>query len=226
MRQTARAAIYDLDGLMVDSEPLQLRAMNEALEGLGLTLTDSVWMSYVGRKSLDIIESLSVKHGLGLSSTMIEAIEAIEATKLTAYRRLIREPGVLEPMPGLFESVAACRSVGLTLAIASSSVRGDVITILEGLGLVEMFDAITAGDEVSHGKPDPAIFLETARRIAVPPECCLVLEDSPHGIAAASAAGMISVAIPNRFTRQQDFSRADFTLDNLEEFAHKLKRLI
>jgi beta-phosphoglucomutase-like phosphatase (HAD superfamily) len=83
-----------------------------------------------------------------------------------------------------------------------------------------------AGDEVSNGKPDPEIFLKAAEELAVDPVACLVLEDAPSGIAAARAAGMVSIAVPNRFTRQQDCSGAGVVLDTLLSFAQKLDAII
>ncbi len=97
--------------------------------------------------------------------------------------------------------------------------------ILEIIGLSGAFNAITAGDEVAASKPDPGIFLETAHRLGVRPQDCVVLEDSPHGVSASRAAGMVSVAIPNRFSAYQDFGLADVVLRDLFVFVQYLESI-
>jgi HAD superfamily hydrolase (TIGR01509 family) len=215
-----RAAIFDLDGLIVDSEPLQLRAINHALAPAGIALTEAEWMQRVGHKSIETIRLLQAQHGFDTDP------DAIERAKLAAYRQLIRQDGALALMPGVREAIRACHGAGLKLAIASSSVRADIDAILSAFGLGPHFAIVVAGDEVARGKPDPAIFLTAAERLAVDPASCLALEDAPSGIAAANAAGMVSVAIPNRFTRRQNFDGARAVLDSLFDFVQKLDTLV
>jgi HAD superfamily hydrolase (TIGR01509 family) len=215
-----QAAIFDLDGLMIDSEPLQLQAINRALAPAGVELTEEEWMRLVGQKSIEIIRQLQDRYQFDQDPA------EIEAAKLDAYRQIIQEKDVLQLMPGVCEAVRACQSLQLTLAVASSSVQADIAMILNRFGLDSAFGAIVSGDQVAVGQPDPAIFFETARRLAVDPGNCLVLEDSPGGVTAANAARMLSVAIPNRFTARQDFSCANVVLKDLFEFARELPRLV
>lgn len=215
-----QAAVFDLDGLMIDSEPLQLRAINQALALAGVELTEADWMRLVGQKSIEIIRQLKDRYQFDRDPA------EIEAAKLDAYRQIIQEKDALKLMPGVWEAVRACQSLHLKLALASSSVQVDIVVILTKFGFDSTFDAVVSGDQVAVGKPDPAIFLETARRLAVDPRNCLVLEDSPGGVAAANAAGMFSVAIPNRFTVHQDFRLANVVLSDLFEFTRDLPRLV
>jgi beta-phosphoglucomutase family hydrolase len=211
-----QAVIFDLDGLIIDSEPLQLRAINQALAPVGITLTEADWMQRVGYKSIETIRLLRAQHGFERDP------EEIERDKVRAYRQIIREGDALKLMPGVRESIHACQDAQLALALASSSVRADITVILDTFELSGLFDVVVAGDEVSQGKPDPEIFLKAAEGLAVDPAACLVLEDAPSGIAAAHAAGMVSIAIPNRFTRHQNFNGAGVILDTLLSFAQKL----
>ena len=215
-----QAVIFDLDGLMIDSEPLQLRAINRALAPAGVALSEADWMRLVGQKSIEIIRQLKDRYRFD------EDLAEIEAAKLDAYRQIIQEKDALKLMPGVWDAVRACQSLQLKLALASSSVQADIAVILNKFGLDSTFAAVVSGDQVAIGKPDPAIFLETARRLAVEPQNCLVLEDSPGGVAAANAAGMFSVAIPNRLAAQQDFSAANVVLSDLFEFTRNLPRLV
>jgi beta-phosphoglucomutase len=215
-----QAVIFDLDGLIVDSEPLHLRAMNQALAPVGITLSEADWVSRVGYKSIETIRLLRERHHFERS------VDEIERDKVHAYHHLIRQPGTLTMMPGVHEAIRACQQAQLPLALASSAVRGDITIILSAFALDTSFNVVIAGDEVPKGKPDPAIFLKAAEGLAVDPAVCLVLEDAPTGVAAANAAGMLSVAIPSRFTRQQHFDGAQVILDTLFDFVEKLDSLI
>ncbi len=215
-----QAAIFDLDGLLIDSEPLQLRAINRALAAVGLSLSEDDWTHCVGHKSIEVIKELRAEHGFETPA------EELERVKRETYRALVRQPGELQLMPGAREAVGACHAAGLRVALASSSVRADILAVLGQFGLAAAFDAITGGDEVPHGKPDPAIFLETARRLGVSAGACICPDDAPAGVQAANAAGMVSVAIPNRFSAHQDFSRARLILPDLFAFARALPTLV
>lgn len=203
------AVIFDLDGLIIDSEPLQWKAMNIALEPLGMQITESQWIGMVGRKTAENLDLLKKEHGLEMN--LVE----VEAAKNEAYRTIIRQE--LKPMPGLPHAIEVCRKARLRLGVASSSVRPDIEVILGSLGMLDIFDIIVSGDQVSEGKPNPAIFLKAAQLLRVDPRHCLVLEDTVYGVVAAKSAGMLCIAIPNRFTSNQDLSQADLILKSLAE---------
>ncbi len=215
-----QAVIFDLDGLIVDSEPLQLHAINQALAPVGITLAEADWVQRVGHKSIETIRLLQAQYGFDRDP------EKIEQDKVRVYQQLIREGDALKLMPGVREAIRACQRAQLALALASSSIRADITVILNAFELGELFEVVVAGDEVSKGKPNPEIFLKAAGRMAVDPAVCLVLEDAPSGIAAAHAAGMVSIAIPNRFTRHQNFNEAQVILNTLFDFVEKLDTLI
>lgn len=203
------AVIFDLDGLIIDSEPLQWKAMNIALEPLGIRITEAEWIEMVGRKTIENLSRLKKKYGFEGS------LAEIEATKNETYRAIIRQE--LKPMPGLPHAINVCRMAQLRLGVASSSVRTDIEVILESLKILDMFDAIVSGDQVPEGKPHPAIFLRAAQLLGIEPIHCLVLEDTVYGVVAAKAAGMFCIAIPNRFTSNQDLSQADLVLESLAQ---------
>jgi HAD superfamily hydrolase (TIGR01509 family) len=211
-----QAVIFDLDGLIIDSEPLQLRAINQALAPVGITLTEADWVLRVGYKSIETIRRLQAQHGFDQNP------DEIERDKVRAYQQIIREGDALKLMPGVCEAIHACQDAQLALALASSSVRADIAVILDTFELSGLFDVVVAGDEVSKGKPDPEIFLKAAEGLAVDPAACLVLEDAPSGIAAAHAAGMVSIAIPNRFTQHQNFNEAQVIVATLFDFVKEL----
>jgi HAD superfamily hydrolase (TIGR01509 family) len=124
-------------------------------------------------------------------------------------------PGRLKAMPGLPELVVELQARGLRRAIATSGERRYVELVMHELSLDSTFDAIVAAQDVKRGKPAPDVYLLAARRLGLEPEQCLVLEDAPNGVAAAKAAGMMCIAVPNEFTRSLDLSAADTILPSL-----------
>jgi HAD superfamily hydrolase (TIGR01509 family) len=131
-------------------------------------------------------------------------------------------PGVLQPMPHAREAVAAARAWDLRTALATSGHARYIALALGELGLGAAFDAVVTGDTVPHGKPAPDIFLRAAALVNVEPERCVVVEDAPHGIAAAKAANMLAVAVPNDLTSGLDFSAADVICSSLDDFVRWL----
>jgi HAD superfamily hydrolase (TIGR01509 family) len=209
MPQHIKGIIFDLDGLMVDSEPVQLKAINDALKPLGICVEETEFIDMVGRKAIENFIALKEKHGFTRSP------EELEQQKNLAYMERIRTE--LKPMPGLVHALDLCRDEKLIAAIASSSPRPDILAVLELLGLTNRFPVIASGDMVKRGKPWPDVFLKAAEMLDTAPSDLLVLEDTAHGINAAKAAGMFCIAVPNCYTRGQDFSNADKVLDSLEE---------
>jgi HAD superfamily hydrolase (TIGR01509 family) len=209
MPQHIKGIIFDLDGLMVDSEPVQLKAINDALKPLGICVEETEFIDMVGRKAIENFIALKEKHGFTRSP------EELEQQKNLAYMERIRTE--LKPMPGLVHALDLCRDEKLIAAIASSSPRPDILAVLELLGLTNRFSVIASGDMVKRGKPWPDVFLKAAEMLGTAPSTLLVLEDTAHGVNAAKAAGMFCIAIPNHYTRGQDFFNADKVLDSLEE---------
>src|SRR5215212_891708 len=169
-----RLVIFDMDGLMIDSEHAQRAAMNRALAPAGVHIEEAEWRGLVGRRAIEIIDHLRERYGVTTGA------EELLDSKNRAYSSLILTE--ITGMPGLHELVERCRQAGLPAAVASSSCVEDIRAVVRALGLESAFVALVSGDHVSKGKPDPEIFLETARLVGVEPGQCLVLEDTAHGI--------------------------------------------
>jgi HAD superfamily hydrolase (TIGR01509 family) len=129
------------------------------------------------------------------------------------------EEEALSPMPGLRPALARLAAAGLPLAVASSGTRAYVGHVLDRLGVAGAFAAVVSGEEVAEGKPAPDVYLLAAGRLRADPAACVAVEDAPHGIAAARAAGMRVVAVPHARTRALDLSRADVVVADLEAAA-------
>jgi HAD superfamily hydrolase (TIGR01509 family) len=209
MSRQIRGIIFDMDGLMVDSEPVQLRAINDALKPLGIVVEEPEFIDMVGRKAIENFRTLKHKYNF------IESPEAVEARKNRAY--LHRIGTELHAMPGLWQALKLCETEGLVPSIASSSPRPDILAVLKIFGLENHFQVIASGDQVKRGKPAPDVFLKAAEMLDCNTSSLLVLEDTAHGVNAACAAGMFCIAVPNRYTRNQDFGQANKVLNSLED---------
>ncbi len=203
------AAIFDLDGVVVDSEPLHYLSEKEMLSKRGVNLRRSDIKEIVGRTEMEGIQYLKDRFGLK------DSAKQLYEEKQRIYKRMLRK--AVKPRPGLFKLLNSLEDEGMTLAIASSAPRENIDIVLKALGIEDKFRAVVSGDDVERGKPSPDIFLLAAQRIGIKPKNCLAIEDAQNGVEAAKRAGMTCIAVPNQFTQDQDFSRADAVVQGLED---------
>lgn len=199
--------IFDLDGLLADTERLHFQAYQDALRRHGATLTEADYADHWVRAGKGIGDWVTIR-GLALDP------RALRAYKSKRYLELLTVS--LRPMDG---ALALLKNLHgrKTLAVASSSYRDAVDAVLQGLDIVHYFKAVISGLDVARVKPAPDIFLAAARAVAAPPSDCLVLEDAEKGILAAHEAGMACIAVPNEHTRHHDFSKATRICASLTE---------
>lgn len=214
--KSIKAVIFDMDGLMVDTEPLYLQAFNFALSSYGKHLTEEEnTKRYIGTPDIDGAKNMVVRFNLPIS-----ALELVEMKQAKA-RELLKT--TLNPQPGLIDLLNDLRKGGYKIAIASSSRFENIKTIISSLGVTGSIDQLASTEEVENGKPAPDVFLKAAEKLGVNSSECLVLEDSPKGVQAGKAAGMRVFAIPSQYTKDQDFSMADRVLANLSEVFDLIK---
>ena len=183
------AVIFDMDGLMVDTEPLYQTAWQQAASELGYELGDELYATFVGRPT-DACEALLVAQ-LGLSFPLDRFRERWPAL----WRDEVHRVGV-QPKPGLWDVLAFVEAQRLPAAVATSSEAEFADATLREAGLMHRFAAIVSRDQVERGKPEPDIYLEAARRLGVTPADCVAFEDSEAGICAVQRAGMIGILVP------------------------------
>ena len=213
-----RAILFDLDGLMVDSEPHSLASWCAILSSRGVTLDRKVSERMFGLRQLEAARMLVEVYGL------TDQPAALGHEKEEYQLRHLG--GQIKAMPGLFELLHEIERRELRTAVASSGARSYVIAVLRTIGLPERFRAVVTGDDVANGKPAPDVFLAAARAVQTDPRHCLVLEDAPAGVQAAKAAGMRCVAVPNAHTRALDLSDADDILPSLHAVCDALASLV
>ncbi len=190
------AVVFDMDGVLTDSEPLINAAAVQMFYEFGLEVRPEDFHPFVGTGENRYLGGVAEKYGF--------AVDVAEAKRRTYEIYLELVPGQLEAFPGAVELVLACRREGLRVAVASSADRIKIDANLEKIGLPPSgWDAIVTGDDVEHKKPAPDIFLAAARRLGVGVGACVVVEDAVNGIEAAKAAGMRCVAVAQTFAVEQ-----------------------
>ena len=208
--------IFDLNGLIIDDEPVQLASFNKALEQFHIELDEQYWIDKcVGRKSKEIFETLIAENNFENSNGLVERLLS---EKISYYGEFILE--VIhdierEGARDLLHYVASQDYWKVGLATSTNKTELDLMLGSKGLGIAKYFDYCITGDEVTIGKPHPEIFLRVAETFHIYPSKCLVLEDTNAGVESATAAGMRCLAVPNRFTIKHDFSKATYTIDSL-----------
>jgi len=203
------AIIFDMDGVLVDSEPLGLEAMRRVLARHGVPYTERDNEAFLGVTTPESVRALRARHALAASE------EELARQYVANLLELIRERP--RPMPGVPEVLAHLCAAGYRLALASSAEPAVIKTNVTALDLARFFEAVVSGTEVPRGKPAPDVFLEAARRLGLPPHACLVVEDSRNGLLAAKAGGMACAIVPCASTRHQDFREADHRLRTLPD---------
>jgi HAD superfamily hydrolase (TIGR01509 family) len=212
-----KALIFDMDGLLVDTEALAYGAMDAFLAKHALERRQEIHDQMLGRR---IPEAMAiVKEGYGLDHAVDELISDYTVMRRDAL------VGNVRPMPGAVEVVQFGHDAGLRVGLASSGLRDQVTLSLNEAGLQGMFEVEVTGDDVSRGKPAPDLFLRAASLLGVDPKHCVVFEDAPAGVAAAINAGMRAVAVPNEHSQLMEFPiKPEAVLETLHDAIPWLKR--
>ena len=211
-----KAVIFDLDGVIIDSEPLHFRLETQLFSELGITLTDAEYESFVGTAGREMFTRLKDRFDLP------QSVEDMLTEGRRRYMEVLQNEGI-PVIPGIPELVAALSEAGMHLAVASSAPHEQIDLVmgdsnLEG-SLGRFFPVRVSGDDVDRSKPHPAIFLKTAELLKIAPEDCWVIEDSENGIKSALSAGMSCIAFENPKTGFQNLSRANRQIREISDAA-------
>lgn len=204
-----QAAVFDLDGLLVNTEELYQHVGSELLRRRGKTFGTDLLDAMMGRPPAVSLAIMIEWHGLA------DTVETLAAETGAIFDGLLDER--LEPMPGAMDLVDAIASRGLPRAVATSSGPAFAHDVLGRVGLLERFAFVLTSADVVNGKPDPEIYLAAAARLGVDPAAMIVFEDSHNGCRAAVAAGAVVVAVPGGHSRRHDFTGARLVADSLAD---------
>lgn len=191
------AAIFDMDGLLLDTERISFSAWKRAVADFGYDLKEEVFLRMIGRTREECCRELKAAFGDQFPCTLVEE-------KRTDYRRAEIQADGIPLKPGARELLEMLRLNRIPCGLATSTDSEVAMENLRIAGLSEYFEVVVGGDQIENSKPAPDVFLETAKRLGFPADACLVLEDSVPGIRAAHAAGMMVVMVPDMIEPSQD----------------------
>ena len=204
-----QAVVFDLDGLMFNTEDLYQQVGGEVLARRGKQLTGELLDQMMGRQSHKALQIMIDWHDLD------DTPDGLAAESMEIMFRLL--PDQLQPMPGLLDLLASLEAAGLPKAIATSSSRTFVSRVLDQFGLRPRFSFVLTAEDIAHGKPAPDVYLLAADQHGVQPEHVMVLEDSQIGCRAAVAAGTHAVAVPSGQSSEHDFIGVQLIADSLAD---------
>jgi HAD superfamily hydrolase (TIGR01509 family) len=206
-----KAVIFDMDGVIIDSEPSHLKLENEMYKKLGIEVTGDEHHTFVGTTSQYMWEALKNKHKLSQSLE-----ELVKHDRNIFFGYLNSDECEITLIDGVKDLIKELHDNGVNLAIASSSPLNVIEAIAKKFQIEEYFKVLVTGDYVKQSKPEPDIFLFASEKLGINPENCLVIEDSHNGVLAAKKAGMKCVGI-NSGAGSQDISMADLVINSFKE---------
>jgi len=209
MDSNIRAVIFDMDGVLTDSEPLINAAAIAMFKERGLTVQPADFLPFVGAGEDRYVGGVAEKYHFPMDTA------AAKQRTYEIYLDLV--PSQLEAFPGAYDFVHACREAGLRVAVASSSDRVRVAANLQKIQLpFEFWDTFVVGEDVTRKKPAPDIFLVAAQKLNLKPEECVVVEDAVNGVQAAKAAGMRCIAVAQTFPAER-LQEADLVREDISQ---------
>ncbi|MBW2064988.1 MAG: HAD family phosphatase [Deltaproteobacteria bacterium] len=199
--------IFDMDGVLIDSYKAHFLSWKRMLANHGLDITEEEFASTFGQTNHDILARL-------FPSIDEKDYDTLAKEKEDLFREILRRD--FPEMDGAKELISCLHEAGALLAIGSSAPRENVYTVLEMIPGGEYFRVVTCGDEIIRGKPDPEVFLKTAKKMGLPPQRCVVVEDAPAGVEAARSAGCAVIALTGTVPRDH-FLEPDLVVDSLRD---------
>jgi HAD superfamily hydrolase (TIGR01509 family) len=207
-----KACIFDMDGVIIDSEPMHFEIDLIMTRELGLNFTHEDLEKYVGMTNPAMWKHIKEVHLLGPS------VDELILMQMDLKLRIFKERDE-KPIEGIVSLLDALRKAGYPIGLASSSPVLFIQAVLEKLQLQSYFSVIVSGEEVPQGKPAPDVFLIAAQLLQVEAEHCVVIEDSRNGVAAAKAAGMTCIGFLNPNSGHQDLTKADLMVDSITQIS-------
>ena len=216
-----KAVIYDMDDLMVNSNPLHIRASEKVFRkyGIGLEkIPQNVRAGFIGMRVADILRFVVDYFNLVLD------FEKLRKQRSKIFFSLVAKE--LKAMPGLMQSLEFFKKNNFKIALASSGTKEYINLVLKKFKLAKYFDVVVSGDDVKFGKPDPETYLIACKKLQIMPKKIIVLEDATKGIDAAKTAGCICIAVKNPYTLKQNLAAADLIINSLTDLNSKTLRFL
>ena len=215
MMHKINAVIFDMDGVLVNSELIHKQAESAILEKYHISIDESDWMSFKGRTAVAIFTSIINKYKLKDLDPVVLAEEKNSLYLRLAAQNLVLFDGALDLLNYL--------KPHYQLALTTSSVKPILDLLFDRYQLYPFFTVMVTGDMVTHGKPHPEPYTLTMQKLGVSPDRCLVIEDSESGVLSAKAAGALTVAVTSTLSREK-LGAADYVVDNLRKIQELFER--
>lgn len=205
-----KAVIFDMDGVIIDSEPIHFETDMETMKYLGCNILKEELEKYVGTTNEYMFSDIKKNYNIQKS------VEDIINYRAKIIKNKIVQSD-LEPIEGIRELLSELQKKNIPAAIASSSPKDFINVVVSKFKLQEYFKYIVSGEEVANGKPAPDVYIETAKKLGVSPKDCTVIEDSKNGVLAAKSAGMRCIGFQNVNSGNQDLSKANIIVKSIAE---------
>ncbi len=209
-----KAVIFDMDGVLIDSEPLHAKAAVLALNHYGYHVTIEYCYQFIGSTTVHMLETIKKDYKVTLS------IEELLAIYRETLHKLIKTEGY-DPIPYTKELIIDLYKHGIKLAIASSSTGKEIEAVTKALGIKKYFTKLVSGNTVNRPKPAPDIFLKAAEELGMNTDECIIIEDSYNGVCSAVSAGIPVIGFVNEHSGKQDLSAASVLVEGFEEINYK-----
>ena len=209
-----KAVLFDMDGVIVDTEPLHRKAYFKMFDEMGISVSEVMYTGFTGQATLPICTQL-VNH-----FKLEQSPEALVACKRKHFKYLFDNDDSLQLLDGVLELIKDYYRNGLTLVLASSASMPNIDRIFERFDLNQYFVAKLSGADLKQSKPHPEIFIKAAEAAGQPRKHCMVIEDSSNGIKAANDAGIFVVGYDSKHSTDQDYANADLVVGSFNEISY------
>ncbi len=209
-----KAVLFDMDGVIVDTEPLHRKAYFLMFSDMNIAVSETLYTSFTGQSTLNICKKLVDMFNLS------EAPETLVACKRKHFKYLFENDSSLQLLEGVLDLIKDYFNNGLTLVLASSASMPNIDRIFDRFDLNPYFVAKLSGADLKESKPHPEIFIKAAEAARQPRENCMVIEDSSNGIKAANGAGIFVVGYDSKHSTDQDYSQADKVVSTFKEIGY------
>lgn len=206
-----RTVIFDMDGVIIDTEPIHHHAFFAEFAELGITVSAAQYATFLGKSTRNVFQTLKEQHHL------VQDVETMVQRKRELFNEVFDTDATLDLLPGVRPLIEDLRRHGVQLVVASSASKATIARVFDRFGLGPYFAHRVSGEDFAESKPNPAIFLHAAALAETPVQECIVIEDAANGVAAAKAAGIYCIAYASPHSVGQDLRRADRIISQFEE---------
>ena len=209
-----KAVLFDMDGVIVDSEPLHHKAYKKMFQEFNITVSNELYATFTGKATLHICEQICKEFNFEVSA------EVLVASKRKHFVPLFENDVDFSLLEGVLDLIKSYHENGIILVLASSASMENINRIFERFDLDQYFTAKLSGADLKASKPHPEIFINAAEASGFSKSECMVIEDSTNGIIAAKAAGIYCVGYNSVYSKNQDYSRADLVIEGFREISY------